>query len=199
MAFLRSNLGQDVAPLVRGHNLYLRPPVLGDYGAWAELRAMSRAHLKPFEPTWARDDLTRTAYRRRVRHYQKELRDDLSVSFFIFRQADNSLMGGVTLSNIRRGVTQAASLGYWIGVAYAGQGHMTRAVSLAVGFAFNDLRLHRIEAACLQHNAPSIRVLERNGFLREGLARRYLRIDGEWQDHLVFGLLWEDPRPQVMT
>ncbi|HUS96161.1 MAG TPA: GNAT family protein [Hyphomicrobiaceae bacterium] len=197
MAFLRTSFAQDIVPIVRGGALYLRPPMTSDYSDWAELRAASREHLKPFEPTWPRDDLTRGAFRRRIRHYQKELRDDLGVSFFIFRQDDDALIGGVTLSNIRRGVTQAVSLGYWTGRPFVRQGHMTRAVSLVVGFAFDDLRLHRIEAACLPNNAASVRVLERNGFQREGIARRYLRINGEWQDHLQFALLWEDARPAV--
>ena len=197
MAFLRPSLPQDTGPIVRGNGLYLRLPVPSDYVAWAELRAASREHLVPFEPTWTRDELTRGAFRRRLRFYQREQREDLGVSFLIFSAHDQSLMGGLTFSNIRRGVTQAASLGYWIGLPFAGQGHMTRAVALAVSYGFGELRLHRLEAACLPHNTASVRVLERNGFQHEGLARRYLRIDGEWRDHLLFALLVDDPRPPI--
>lgn len=194
MAFLRSGLGSDWLPLVRVGGIHLRPPNMGDYGAWAELRARSREHLVPWEPQWARDELSRDAFRRRVRHYQRELREDLGYAFFLFRDMDDTLLGGLTLSNVRRGVTQACAVGYWIGQPYAGRGHMTRALSGAVRFAFDELKLHRMEAACMPHNSASIRVLERNGFQREGLARRYLKIDGVWQDHLLYATLVDDPR-----
>jgi ribosomal-protein-alanine N-acetyltransferase len=167
---------------------------MGDYTAWAELRARSRSHLVPWEPQWARDELTRDAFRRRIRHYQRELRDDLGYAFFIYRDTDEVLLGGLTLSNVRRGVTQAAAVGYWIGLPFAGHGHMSNALSVAMRFAFDELNLHRLEAACMPHNAASIRVLENNGFRREGLARRYLKIDGVWQDHLLYATLVDDPR-----
>lgn len=195
MAFLRPSLVPDASPVLRGSSVYLRTPVSADYGAWAELRSASRTHLAPFEPTWARDELTRGAFRRRLRHYQREQREDLGIAFLIFRQSDHVLVGGLTISNIRRGVTQAAALGYWTGRPHAGHGYMTEAVELVAAYAFGELRLHRLEAACLPHNVASIQVLERNGFRQEGLARRYLRINGEWRDHLLYALLIDDPRP----
>ena len=82
-----------------------------------------------------------------------------------------------------------------LGEGFTGQGHMRHAVSLAADFAFGDLRLHRLEAACLPNNEPSIRVLRWNGFQEEGLARSYLKINGEWRDHVLFALLADDPRP----
>ncbi len=198
MAFLRSTLGSTLVaenlPTVRGGNLKLRPPHANDYGQWADLRARSREHLRPWEPEWARDELSRSAFRRRLRYYQKDLREEQGYAFFIFSADDETLLGGLTLSNIRRGVTQAASVGYWIGLPYMQQGHMTRAVGLAAGFVFDTLRLHRLEAACLPNNIGSISVLQRNGFQREGLARRYLKINGMWQDHVLFALLEEDFR-----
>ncbi len=194
MAFLRSTLVAETLPMVRDGSLLLRPPHANDYGQWADLRARSREHLRPWEPEWARDELSRAAFRRRLRFYQKDLREEQGYAFFIFDVVDGTLLGGLTLSNIRRGVTQAASIGYWTGLPYVGQGHMTRAVGLAAGFVFNTLHLHRLEAACLESNVGSITVLERNGFRREGLARKYLKINGVWQDHLLFGLLDEDYR-----
>lgn len=191
MAFLKSGLA-DTLPILRGRSVWLRPPVAGDYGSWAELRAASRAHLTPWEPQWSRDELTRTAYRRRLRHYFRESREDLGYAFFIFRASDDVLLGGVTLSNVRRGVAQSVSLGYWLGAPYVRRGHMTAAVAAVLPFVFDELRLHRVEAACLPINFASIRVLESNGFVREGLARRYLKIDGEWQDHLLFAKLSSD-------
>lgn len=195
MAFLRSGLLGDVQPFFQAEGVHLRTPAMADYGAWAELRNRSRDHLEPWEPQWSRDELSRSAYRRRLRHYHREMKDDLGYAFFIFRDGDGMLVGGLTLSNIRRGVTQAVSIGYWMGAPHAGQGYMSRAVAGAAHFVFDELKLHRLEAACLPHNASSIKVLANNGFVHEGLARRYLKIDGRWCDHLLFALLVDDPRP----
>ncbi len=194
MAFLRSGLIGEIQPHVQGRGVYLRPPAPSDYPAWAELRNRSRDHLVPWEPQWSRDELSRSAYRRRLRHYHREMKEDLGYAFFIFRDADHELLGGLTLSNVRRGVTQAVSLGYWLGAPHVRRGVMREAVSAVATFAFDELKLHRMEAACLPHNHGSVRVLEQNGFQHEGLARRYLKIDGIWRDHLLFALLSDDSR-----
>jgi ribosomal-protein-alanine N-acetyltransferase len=194
MAFSRSTL-PDIDAELRGREVYLRQPAMGDYSAWAELRAQSRLHLTVWEPQWARDELARSAFRRRLRQYQRELRDDHGYAFLIFREADATLLGGLTVSNVRRGVAQSASVGYWIGLPHVGRGYMTNAVRAIVPFAFDTLALHRLEAACLPHNGPSTRVLEKAGFRREGTARRYLKINDVWQDHDLYALLHDDPRP----
>jgi ribosomal-protein-alanine N-acetyltransferase len=192
MAFLRSGLGQESAYVVRGRGLWLRLPMMSDYGPWAELRARSREHLTPWEPVWQRDELTRSAFRRRVRHYSREAREDMGYAFLIFREGDEQLLGGLTLSNVRRGVTQAAVLGYWLGLPFVQRGYMTEAVRATAAFAFDELHLHRLEAATMQNNLASIRVLEHNGFLREGFARKLLRINGVWEDHVLHALLADD-------
>jgi ribosomal-protein-alanine N-acetyltransferase len=204
MAFLRSSITQDAVGIVRGRGVWLRLPVMGDYVPWAELRTRSREHLTRWEPVWQRDELSRSAFRRRVRHYQREAREDLGYAFLIFRDADDELLGGLTLSNVRRGVTQAAVLGYWLGLPYVKQGYMTEAVAAVAVFAFEDLHLHRLEAATMPSNKPSTGVLERNGFRAEGLARRLLKINGTWEDHLLHGLLSEEfsrapRRPEAPT
>ncbi len=175
-----------------GEDIFLRPPQVADYAMWAELRSASRDFLKPWEPSWASDDLTRNAFRRRIRRYQQENRDGLAHALFIFRKQDEQLVGGLNLSNIRRGVTQAASLGYWMGAAFAGQGYMSAAVRSTLPFAFNSLGLHRVEAACIPDNQRSILLLQSLGFQREGYAREYLCIDGRWQDHVLFAVLKKD-------
>jgi [ribosomal protein S5]-alanine N-acetyltransferase len=176
----------------QGTTVAIRPLAMTDYAAWSSLRDQSRDHLTPYEPVWASDELSKSAYRRRLRHYAREEREDLGYAFAIFDLATNHLVGGVSLSNVRRGVTQTASLGYWMGQPFVRNGYMREAVDLTVMVAFDGLRLHRLEAATLVDNTGSIRVLERNGFQREGLARRYLRINGDWRDHVLFGLLAED-------
>lgn len=176
-------------PLVRGDGLYLRPATLADYAPWSRLRAASRAFLEPWEPTWPEDDLTQAAFRRRLRRQDEDISRDEAYAFLIFDQTSDQLLGGITLGGVRRGVSQTGTLGYWIGVPHAGKGRMTRAVAAVVDYAFSKLRLHRVEAACIPDNGPSIAVLERNGFQREGYARGYLKIAGAWRDHVLFGLL----------
>ena len=192
MAFLRSSNDTDTRPLIRAQDLVLRFPQSSDYADWARLRGQSRSHLEPWEPQWADDELTKSAFKMRLRHYERELREQAGYAFFVCRSADEQLIGGLTLTNVRRGVTQSCAIGYWVGQPYAGRGYMTRAVWAVAGFAFDGLRLHRVEAACLPSNAASIRVLEKAGFQREGLARRYLKINGAWQDHLLFARLSDD-------
>ncbi len=189
MAFLRSSSGHDAALTLRARSVWLRAPLMVDYGPWAELRALSRDHLTPWEPQWQRDELSRSAYRRRVRHYQREAREDQGYAFLIFSDSDDKLVGGLTLSNVRRGVTQAGVIGYWIGKPFTGRGYMTEAVRAAASFAFDTLHLHRIEAATMPSNLPSIRVLEHNGFRREGFARQLLKINGVWEDHFLHARL----------
>ena len=189
MSFLRSVSGLDVIPQLHGNGLYLRLPGTGDYAEWAELRARSRTFLLPWEPTWANDELTRSAYRRRMRQYYKELREESGYAFFVYRADDQRLLGGLSLTNIRRGVTQAATLGYWMGANHAGRGYMSEAVRTLVPFVFEHLNLHRLEAACLADNQASMRVLEKNRFTYEGFAKSYLKINGRWQDHRLYGLV----------
>ncbi len=179
----------DPQPLARGDGLYLRPAIAADYSAWARLREQSRAFLTPWEPTWLSDDLTRAAFRRRLHRQAEDIAGDESFAFLIFDSTSDELLGGLTLGGIRRGVAQAATLGYWMGAPHAGKGRMTRAVAAVVRFGFDTLRLHRIEAACIPDNAPSIALLERNGFEREGFARAYLKINDAWRDHILLALL----------
>ena len=179
-------------PVIAGANVYLRYPRIGDYPAWAKLRGESRQFLSPWEPVWADDELTRGAFRRRIKRYQKETRQDSAYVFFVLRESDDALLGGVTLSNVRRGVTQCCTLGYWIGAKFARKGYMTQAVKALVPFVFRTLGLHRIEAACLTDNDASKKLLARTGFRQEGLARRYLLINGAWADHLLFALLKDE-------
>jgi [ribosomal protein S5]-alanine N-acetyltransferase len=183
--------------LLRGDGLYLRPATPSDYVAWSRLRAASRSFLEPWEPTWPEDDLTRAAFRRRLRRQEEDMARDEAYSFLIIDNAADELLGGVTLGGVRRGVSQSGTLGYWMGAPHAGKGRMTRAVTTIVDFAFSRLRLHRIEAACIPENAPSIALLERNGFRREGFARGFLKINGAWRDHLLFALVEGDARPRL--
>ena len=195
MALFRTINLADQPPLIEGAGVFLRAPQSGDYAEWAALREASRAFLAPWEPTWPADDLTRSAFRRRLRRYAEDQRNDQAYAYFLFRSGDQVLVGGLTLANLRRGVAQAGSLGYWIGAPYAGRGYMSAAVTALIPYAFATLRLHRLEAACIPTNAASIALLERTGFAREGYAREYLCINGLWQDHLLYARLKDVAHP----
>ena len=179
-------------PILHGDGIFLRYPEMSDYGQWAQLREMSRDFLAPWEPVWAADELSRAAFRRRVRRYASEIRNDLAYPFLLFRAGDRTLLGGCTISNVRRGVTQGGAVGYWIGRPYARQGKMFAALCALLPFAFGPLGLHRIEAACIPENEASRNLLHKLGFREEGRALRYLQINGEWRDHLLFGLLQDE-------
>jgi [ribosomal protein S5]-alanine N-acetyltransferase len=191
MAFFRTAQFAAPFPAIQGDGISLRAPQMSDFSEWAALREASRDFLTPWEPTWPADDLTRGAFRRRLKRYAEDVRSDQAYPFFLFKTGKGPLLGGLTLTNIRRGVAQAGSLGYWVGAPFARQGYMTRAVRALVPFAFDALRLHRLEAACIPSNQASIRLLESTGFTREGYAREYLCINGVWQDHLLFSRISE--------
>ena len=192
MALFRTVSFNEIVPAVTGAGVTLRAPQSGDFADWAALREISRDFLVPWEPTWPPDDLTRSAFRRRLKRYAEDQRGDLAYAFLIFRSEDNAMVGGLTLANIRRGVAQAGSIGYWIGAPYARKGYMTAAVRALIPYGFSTLRLHRLEAACIPDNTASIRLLEKTGFRREGYARSYLCINGTWQDHLLYARIKDD-------
>lgn len=185
-------------PALKGERVSLRMPTARDYREWVTLRAESRAFLEPWEPRWAPDELERSAWRMRLARYQEDYEQGTAIAFFIYHNASGKLVGGITLGNIRFGVAQTGHIGYWVGERYAGQGLMVDAVRLLVRHAFDTLRLHRIEAACIPDNARSVRVLEKAGFRREGLLRSYLRINGEWHDHYLYALIADDPQAVTM-
>jgi [ribosomal protein S5]-alanine N-acetyltransferase len=192
MALFRTVSFSETLPAIAGAGVTLRVPYSGDFAEWADLRETSRTFLTPWEPTWPADDLTRGAFRRRLKRYAEDLRSDLAYAFLIFRSDDNAMVGGLTLANIRRGVAQAGSIGYWVGAPYAQKGYMTAALRALVPYCFGTLRLHRLEAACIPGNTASIGLLEKTGFWREGYARSYLCINGIWQDHLLYARLKDD-------
>ena len=191
MALLRFKSDPDGISL-ENERIVLRIPKVEDYDAWADLRAKSRNELTPYEPRWARDELSYASFKHRLRHYATDRKNEQGYAFFIFDKKSDQLVGGVTLSNIRRGAIQSASLGYWTGTPFQRQGYMFSALRRLRSFVFHDLALNRLEAACLPSNQASMDLLRKCGFQEEGLARSYYRIAGEWQDHVLFALIAAD-------
>ena len=182
---------------LEGDGVRLRPHRSGDFTEWAMLRQRSRAFLQPWEPTWPADDLTRGAWRRRLAAYAHDIERGLAFPFLVFRTSDGAMVGGITLSNIRRGVAQMGSIGYWCGRPFTRQGHTLSAVRAVCDFAFRSIGLHRVEAACIPDNAPSRRLLLKAGFEEEGYAKAYLKINGVWRDHVLFGQVTPFKAPEL--
>ncbi|MGX9355311.1 GNAT family N-acetyltransferase [Roseobacteraceae bacterium S113] len=174
--------------------LTLRPPVHSDFRAWTSLRVESRDFLTPWEPVWANDHLTRKSFTNRVYWASRAINQGSAVPLFVLRRSDQSLLGAITLDNIRRGPAQSGTLGYWIGAPYARNGFMGEAIAAVVHYAFTRLDLSRVEAACLPENAASRGLLEKSGFKYEGVAQSYLQINGRWRTHVLYAALRMDRR-----
>ncbi|MDJ0820817.1 MAG: GNAT family protein [Paracoccaceae bacterium] len=179
--------------------LSLRPPAHSDYNAWTALRRDSESFLVPWEPTWAEDHLSRRAFTNRVYWASRSITSGTAVPLFLIRRSDDTLVGAITLDNIRRGPAQAGTLGYWIGAPFARQGFMGEAIAAMVHHAFERLELSRIEAACLPENVASRRLLERSGFKYEGVAQSYLQINGRWRTHVLYAALRTDRRGRTQA
>lgn len=172
----------------------LRPPSHSDHRPWVALRSASRDFLIPWEPTWARDHLSRKAFSNRVYWANRSISAGTALPLFLIRREDQVLLGAITLDNIRRGPALAGTLGYWTGADFARQGYMREAIETVVHYAFTHLDLSRIEAACLPENIASRGLLERTGFKYEGVAQSYLQIDGRWRTHVLYAHLRGDRR-----
>lgn len=170
----------------------MRPVEAGDGSALARAYLANRAHLAPWEPT--RDDAFFTVawQEEDARRCVADAAAGRSIRFLIL-STDGEIRGRMNLNNIVRGAFWSADLGYWIDSSRLGRGLATRAVHRVAEYARDELKLHRLQAATLVHNAASQRVLAENGFVRIGSAPKYLRIAGEWQDHLLFQRLLEEP------
>ena len=175
-----------------GERVFLRPPKRRDALKWQKLRMSSKSFLVPWEPSWNASSCTRRAYLRYFKNSNYLANMDRAYSFLIFKTEDKTLLGGINVGNVRRGVSQSASLGYWIGEKHSRNGYMKEALKLLIPSLFVDLRLNRIEAATLEENIASKNLLKKIGFKKEGVLRKYLKINGTWRDHILFGLLEND-------
>lgn len=174
--------------------LTLRPPAHGDFRAWAALRRDSETFLKPWEPTWASDHLSRKAFTNRVYWAHRSIATGTAMPLFIIRRTDNALLGAITLDHIKRGPAQSGITGYWIGAPFARQGFMREAIQAVVHHAFTVMDLSRIEAGCLPENTASRHLLEQCGYKYEGVAQSYLQINGRWRNHVLYANLRHDRR-----
>lgn len=180
------------AIVLTGERLIVRPPALSDWPQWTEVRGRNRAFLKPYEPSWPEDCLSRAFFERRLQRQARDWRMGQGYSFLIFDKTTASLIGGININNVCRGAAQYGTLGYWLDEEEQGSGYMAEALRLVINYGFTHLQLHRFNAGCLPGNERSARLLAKLGFAEEGFAKKYVQIDGRWQDHLLFGLPCED-------
>lgn len=175
-----------------GGGVRLEVPKWADFEDWAALRKANLDYLSPWEPGWNLAHLTRPAYKTRLATFQKMLTNDQGYPFHVFRANDDTLIGGCNVTSVWRGSLQSAHIGYWIGEKYIRQGFARASVIAVLRFCFKDLGLHRMEAAVKAENRASINLLEATGFTREGIARGLLKINGQWQDHIIYARLSSD-------
>jgi ribosomal-protein-alanine N-acetyltransferase len=179
--------------------LTLRAPEMADQPAWTRLRRESHDFLQGWEPAWARDHLSRAAFRNRVTWARRLIEEGRGAPLFLVANgaddlAAGTLVGAITLDNIRRGPSQCGVIGYWVGEPYARRGYMTEALNAVRAHAFGPMDLSRLEAACLPENRASRALLERCGFKYEGVAQSYLQINGRWRNHVLYAALRSDRR-----
>lgn len=169
----------------------LRLPKRADSIVLTELQVRNRAYLAPWVPDRPDEFFTVAGQRANIEAALDRYERGDAVPFVILDDG-GEVVGRLTLSGIVRGPFQSCSLGYWVAQERTGRGLATGAVATALTHAFTVLGLHRVQAETLLHNAPSQRVLRRNGFERYGLASKYLKIAGRWQDHAMFQRLADD-------
>jgi ribosomal-protein-alanine N-acetyltransferase len=173
----------------------IRPLEASDLPALVEARLRNRAFLTEWEPTRDESFFTPAGQARELALDDAAWRTATGFPFAILDAgAGDRLIGRVALANVVRGVWQNATLGYWISEEVGGRGHATTAVRLALRFAFDVAGLHRVQPAIMPRNVRSRRVVEKCGFRHEGLALRYLRINGAWEDHDLYAMTSEDWR-----
>jgi ribosomal-protein-alanine N-acetyltransferase len=177
---------------ITGQKVILRPPQYSDWKAWADERKKNKLYLQPWEPLWSINELERSSFVKRVRMFERLSHNDQAYSFLIYKSDNEDFIGEVNISNVLRGIIQSCTIGYWIAKDCEGKGMMSESLELVKEFIFNELKLHRIEAACLPHNIPSLKLLLKNGFIKEGTARKLLKINDKWQDHTVLSFILDD-------
>lgn len=170
----------------------LRLPEPGDADAFLALVVRNRDHFRPYEPRRPPAYFTLGGQREQISAAQRQAELGERFEFGVWEREGGELVGRISLGGISRGALQNAYLGYGIDIDHGGRGYATQAVTLAVRVAFDDLHLHRVQAAVVPENKASARVLQKCGFREEGLARRYLFLDGQWKDHRMFALTPED-------
>jgi ribosomal-protein-alanine N-acetyltransferase len=171
----------------------IRPTALEDVDEQVRLRRANRHHTRPWDPSRDESFYTLSGQRLELELDQRAWAAGTAYAFAVLAMDEGDrIIGRVALANVVRGPWQNATLGYWIDHRVGGRGHASRAVRLALVYAFEHVGLHRVQPAIIPRNAASRRVAEKVGFRHEGRALRYLKINGVWEDHDIYALTAED-------
>jgi [ribosomal protein S5]-alanine N-acetyltransferase len=181
--------------MLAGPRVQLRPLKASDWTQWRDVRVRSRDWLEPWEPLGepgASDPVSDAeAFKARCGAWERQRHFDAAYGFGIFLKK-GEFIGEVSLGSVQRGPFQSANVGYWIDEGHAGLGYMPEAVALVLRYAFEELGLHRVEAAIVPRNKRSRRVVEKLGMRDEGTSERFLQIRGVWEDHVRYAFTLED-------
>ncbi len=182
----------DKGEVRRSGRIYLRPLLRSDFSAYVDLERASEAWLEPWIPTPPSDRYSRRRFLEQVRRAKRESQTGTYFRFGIFRAVDDRLAGAITASGVHYGAMWSCYVGYWIGAEFAGQGLIPEALCLLFDYLFMEVALHRVQISIMPQNAPSRRVVEKLGLRDEGIALRYLKIAGDWRDHIRYAILSEE-------
>lgn len=177
-----------------GRRVVLRPLVAQDFNGWSEVRRRNGEWLTKWEPArlphHPDPEINRDVFAARCGARERERHAGAQYAFGIF--VDGAFAGEINLNNVVRGAFQSATIGYWIDKARAGHSYMSEAVVTLMQYSFESLHLHRVEICIIPRNTNSRRVVEKLGIREEGVAQRFLEINGVWEDHVRFGITVEE-------
>ena len=177
---------------LKGNKIFIRFFENADAESLLDLHLRNGELFQKYSPTFEEDFYTLDRNRKYISNSIKQREDDKNYSFGIYLKDNGKLVGDVSLYHLSRGALQRCLIGYSLDKQYNGRGYTTEAVSLAVGFAFNELKLHRVDAGVMLSNIGSMRVLEKVGFHREGIEQKGVKINGQWEDHQMFAIISDD-------
>ncbi len=187
-----------------GKRIMLRPLTPTDFASWSEVRLSNEPWLLPWEPTRTGGTVdptrSREAFSARCAARDRERQAGIAFGFGVF--VDNAFAGEININNIVRGALQSGTVGYWIDRSRAGRSYIAEGTAVLLRFAFEELRLHRLEICIIPRNTNSRRVMEKLRIREEGVALRYLEINGVWEDHMRFGITadeWDARRIDLMN
>jgi [ribosomal protein S5]-alanine N-acetyltransferase len=175
--------------MLRSEEIYIKPLTEADAGTLLDLQVKNKSFFEQFSSERPKDYYTLETQKKLINSWEQHSKDDQAYHFGIFLAENNTLIGNIDLFQVLRSSLQSAFIGYSLDKDHNGKGYTTIAAKLVVHYAFTELQLHRIEAGVMPHNIGSIRVLEKAGFHKEGIAIKNVKINGNWEDHQVLAII----------
>jgi ribosomal-protein-alanine N-acetyltransferase len=175
--------------VIKGMNIYIKPLNISDATSILELEIRNKEFFRQYSINRDPEFYSFEGQLKRLEKIEESRGDDLGYSFGIYLNESHRLIGQIGLFKIERGPAQRAMVGYSLDKEQNGKGYMTEALKSIVDFGFDQLKLHRIEAGVMPHNIGSIKILEKTGFQKEGIAKQYVMINGKWEDHQILAII----------